>query len=165
MRIAICDDEPKELELLHSFLLRYDATLPYTLFSSAQDLLDASSTFFDIIFMDIEMRSPNGYDAAVSLMQNEARPLIIFVTKSSSYTILGYGVAFRYLKKPISYDAFSAVLKLALAEVVPQKLPITVSGETILLAIQDIYISRFTGMFSRYTPSAGSTPIAPLCPM
>ena len=30
--------------------------------------------------MDIEMRSPNGYDAAVSLMQNEARPLIIFVT-------------------------------------------------------------------------------------
>ena len=54
MRIAICDDEPKELELLHSFLLRYDATLPYTLFSSAQDLLDASSsTFFDIIFMDI----------------------------------------------------------------------------------------------------------------
>ena len=64
--------------------------------------------------MDIEMRSPNGYDAAVSLMQNEARPLIIFVTKSSSYTILGYGVSFRYLKKPISYDAFSAVLKLAL---------------------------------------------------
>ena len=121
MRIAICDDEPRELELLHSFLLRYDTTLPYTLFSSAQDLLDASSsTFFDIIFMDIEMRSPNGYDAAVSLMQNEARPLIIFVTKSSSYTILGYGVAFRYLKKPISYDAFSAVLKLTLEEVVPQ---------------------------------------------
>lgn len=146
MRIAICDDEPRELELLHSFLLRYDATLPYTLFSSAQDLLDASSsTFFDIIFMDIEMRSPNGYDAAVSLMQNETRPLIIFVTKSSSYTILGYGVAFRYLKKPISYDAFSAVLKLALEEVVPQKLPITANGETILLAIQDIYYFEIFG--------------------
>lgn len=114
MRIAICDDEPNEQRQLEAYIQAYNASLQYELFSSAQSLWDASKTYYyDIIFMDIEMESPNGYEVATWLMQYNEKPLIIFVTKSDDYTIRGYGVAFRYLKKPITYNDFCRVLELA----------------------------------------------------
>jgi DNA-binding LytR/AlgR family response regulator len=140
MRIAICDDEMKERTLLEEYIATFDPSLTYELFSSAAELQCTSKErFFDIIFMDIEMRQPNGYEVAAEMMTERDKPLIIFVTKSDDYTIRGYGIAFRYLKKPVEYAQFSQVLCLALDEVVPQKFPITTNGQTLVLSVREIY--------------------------
>ena len=62
MNIAICDDDLDDLNLVLSLLRQYNDTMPITAFSSAQELLAAfNQTFFDLIFLDIEMTAPNGF--------------------------------------------------------------------------------------------------------
>lgn len=140
MNIAVCDDDLDDLNLLLFLLRQYNDTLPITTFSSAQELLTASKqTFFDLIFLDIEMHAPNGFEVAQILMQNDDKPLIVFVTKSSEYTLRGYGIAFRYLTKPISYSAISRIMSLAIEQIAPQKITITSRGQTFLLSLRNIY--------------------------
>lgn len=138
MRIAVCDDERAEQEKIISHIRQYDSSLPVDCFSAAGELLSADC-FYDIIFMDIEMPSPNGYEVAKQLMAVEDKPLIIFVTNSGDYTIRGYGVAFRYLRKPVSYEYLAEVLDLALETVRPKKLTVTVGGRTVVLSLRDVY--------------------------
>lgn len=140
MKIAICDDEPSDLGILRSLVRQYDAKLDVSEFPSAKSLLEAyEQSFFDLVFLDIEMNEPNGFEIAQILMQRSDKPLIVFVSNSSEYTLRGYGIAFRYLKKPISYDSMSHVLGLAIEHIVPQKITITVKGQTMLLSVQEIY--------------------------
>ena len=125
MKVAICDDNFMDLRCLQDILWAYNASLMVTAYNSASELLRAfDSIFYDIVFMDIEMEKPNGYEAAEILMQRKEKPLIIFVTNSGEYTIRGYGVAFRYMPKPVSLDAVSMVMDLALEQIMPQKLEI-----------------------------------------
>ena len=139
MRIAICDDDKNDLSHIHSLVLEYDSTLGITLFHTAKELLEAYLTeFFDVVFLDIEMEDPNGYEAAQILMQQSERPLIIFVTNSNEYTIRGYGVAFRYLPKPISFNVLSTVLSDALALIVPQKITVECAGKRTFVSLNDI---------------------------
>lgn len=128
MKIAICDDDILDLQSLQSMIWDYDVSLDVTAFRSASALLRAFDTmFFDIIFMDIEMEHPNGYEVAEILMQKKDKPLIIFVTNSGEYTIRGYGIAFRYLPKPLSATAVSDVLKLAIESITPQKIELDIT--------------------------------------
>lgn len=140
MKIAVCDDEQRDLETICSFLRQYDYSLNITQFITAKELLNAfTSDFFDLVFLDIEMSAPNGFEVAKVLMSKTTKPLIIFVTNSSEYTVRGYGIAFRYLTKPVEYGAISNILKLAFEIIVPQKILITVGEKKTMLSIHDIY--------------------------
>ncbi len=66
------------------------------------------------------MDDTNGFDAAEELMSGSSQPLIVFVTKSTEYTIRGYDVAFHYLVKPLNEAKFHEVLKRALRLIIPQ---------------------------------------------
>lgn len=139
MRIAICDDETEARQLMIKYIAQFDSSLEVDSFASSSDLLlSAKRTNYDIVFMDIEMPNPNGFDTAVTLRSFASPPLVIFVTKSSSYTIQGYGIAFRYLPKPIFYHAFASVLTLALQEVSPAKISIQCHGTQHILSVRDI---------------------------
>lgn len=104
MKIAICDDETTECNRLYSYCKQYNQKFDVTLFFSASDLYNAFQTnFFDLILLDIEMQRPNGYEIAEKLMNSDPKPIIIFITKTLNYAVRGYGIAFKYLPKPISY--------------------------------------------------------------
>ena len=146
MKIAICDDDIMDLRYIQTLVSEYDSALDTTLFHTAKDLLAAFETkFFDVVFMDIEMEHPNGYEVAEILMQQEDKPLIIFVTNSSEYTIRGYGIAFRYLPKPLSQSAVSNVLSLALETIVPQKVEINLSTKKVYISAREIYYAEASG--------------------
>lgn len=139
MKIAICDDELTDCELLYSYCKQYNSKLDITLFFSASDLYDAfQKTFFDLIFLDIEMQRPNGYEIAEKLAASASKPIIIFITKTLNYAVRGYGIAFRYLPKPIKYDLFSKTLEEVSPYLVPQKIVIPYQNEEKVLAITDI---------------------------
>lgn len=143
MKIAICDDDIMDLQYLQTLIFEYDATLETILFQTAKELLAAFQTdFFDIVFMDIEMEHPNGYEAAEILMQKKDRPLIIFVTNSGEYTIRGYGVAFRYMPKPLSRDAVFHVLSLALETISPQKIEVDLLSKKVYISVRDVYYAE-----------------------
>lgn len=143
MKIAVCDDDLLDLQSLQAMIWEYDATLEVTTFRTALELLHAFKTvFYDVVFMDIEMEHPNGYEAAEILMQNNDKPLIVFVTNSGEYTIRGYGVAFRYLPKPLSSTTISTVLDLAIERVTPQKIELDSNDKKVYLSICDIYYAE-----------------------
>lgn len=139
VRIAICDDEEEQRGVLGKYAKQYNTKLEIELFSSAFDfLMRLNEKSFDIVFMDIEMPPPNGFEVAETVRKRENPPLIVFVTKSNTYTIQGYGIAFRYLPKPVSFEMFSTVLELAIKECEPEKIPFICDGVYHVLPINEI---------------------------
>jgi len=141
MKIAICEDEQRETEYMQQLLIKYNNMTEPDVFSSSVALLESSiDTFYDIILMDIEMPELSGFTAAEQLMSRKDKPLIIFTTKSSAYSVRGYDVAFHYLVKPISYEKLKAVLDRAIAQVMPQRILLPLkNGETYIKASDILY--------------------------
>lgn len=139
MKIAICDDEQLDLNRIHSYCNRYNDSIPVHLFSNGTHLLEAfQSSFFDLVFLDIEMAGPNGLTVGAELVKLTPKPIIVFTTQSLNYAVRGYGIALRYLPKPIDYDTFSGVMRLAIDKILPQKLSITQNGKQLIIPISDI---------------------------
>ncbi len=139
MKIAICDDNPDDLRQMATYCMQYDQDLAVYSFSSGKELLNAFlSTFYDLVFLDIEMDPPNGYDTALVLREKERKPEIIFTTQNLNYSIRGYGIAFRYLPKPISYKIFIGALQQALEIIVPPKITIPYQGTQKIVQISDV---------------------------
>ena len=146
MRIAVCDDEEKDLQQVADLLARYAPHFPVDRFISAEELLrSAETTFYSLIFLDIKMREPDGslrqpdgFVAAEKLMASEQKPLIIFVTKSTEHSVRGYDVAFHYLVKPLREEKFKQVLDKALAILKPQFFDYSSSDSILRIPVSDI---------------------------
>lgn len=139
MNIAICDDEKPDLERIAAYCRRYDESHALFAFASGDDLLAAfDETFFELVFLDIEMDGSDGLTIGARLMERERKPIIIFTTQSLNYAVRGYGIALRYLPKPIEYEIFAGVMKLVTDKLRPQKISVAASGEQYLLSVDDI---------------------------
>lgn len=145
MNIAICDDYTQDLRLLQDYCELYNCNFKIDTFSSAHKLYCACKTVtYDIILLDIEMDSPNGYDIAKKLKSDNYKALIIFTTNSLDYAIRGYGIAFRYLPKPISYNSFCDTIKSTEEIITPNYIEIIRNNQTNLVNIGDImYFESF----------------------
>lgn len=140
MKLAICDDDKKDLGVIKDYVHKFDDSLDYDEFHSADALLQAlKKTEYDMIFLDIEMEPISGFEAAQRIMEKTEKPLIVFVTNSSKYTIQGYEVAFRYLMKPVTYEQVEKVMRAALERIVPKKIMIDVNGKNFMISTRDIY--------------------------
>lgn len=139
MKIAVCDDDQRDLKLLESYCRQFDPEIPVAMFSSGEALLEAyRKDFYDLVFLDIELGRLNGLEAGKRLTGMSPKPIIVFTTHSSSYAVRGYGIAMRYLTKPIAYDTFSAVMKLALEQILPRKIIIISNGIQRIVPIGEI---------------------------
>lgn len=139
MKVAICDDDRSDLERIHNYCANFDTTMPVSLFSNGAALLDAfEDDFFDLVFLDIEMAAPNGLAVGAALIKRNPAPVIIFTTQSLNYAVRGYGIALRYLPKPIEYETFVGALRLAMRKIISQKITIYSNGEQIVIPINDI---------------------------
>lgn len=139
MKIAICDDEAADLGLIQRYCVEYDASLPVSLFASGEELIEAfKENFYDLVFLDIELGKLSGLEVGATLRGLPDKPIIIFTTHSLNYAVRGYGIAMRYLPKPISYETFSTVMREALDHITPSKISICVSGTQMFFSVDDI---------------------------
>ena len=142
MRIAICDDEEVQRELLKKYLALWSAdketskensmevsseiSLEVNTFSSGEEFIFAweDDRKYDLIILDIEMGRLSGMELAGRIrMQDEEVP-ILFVTGYDRYIAQGYEVAaLHYLLKPLNREKFFEVLdKLSRKEKKEEKL-------------------------------------------
>ena len=104
-KIAICDDEHIILDrievLLHEELEKLKIKHEINGYKSGEALLDAQNIHdFDVIFLDIELKTMNGVDIAKRLRNSGYDKLIVFITSFMDYSIVGYKVnAFRFILK------------------------------------------------------------------
>lgn len=118
LRIAVCDDQPQDLALIHQYLFKYQSIhTEYDFhiepFHSAEELLSAHSQNkeYDIYFLDILMPEKDGISLARQLREKFVSGLIIFLTASPEYSLEAFGVkAMQYLLKPVKEKDFFSVM-------------------------------------------------------
>lgn len=147
LRLGICDDETQDLAQVLEMVKQYDidCQLQITTFLHARDLLHTATTSgFDIAILDIEMEPPTGFDIAKEFISMPNPPIVIFATKSNAYALKGYGVAIRYLQKPIMREAFFEAMDAAIADATAHRLTFQIDTALVSVHLRDIqYIEAF----------------------
>ena len=153
LNIAICDDEQNQIEYITSLVLSWSAEKGHDCdihaFTSAEAFLFhyEDDKAYDILLLDVEMKSMTGIELAKRIRKDNNRAEIVFITSHFEFIGEGYEVdALHYLIKPISTDKLAQVLTKATEKlsVEPPSVIITCEGETIKLYEADIrYIESF----------------------
>ena len=128
LSIAICDDEKSICMYIEkrtkNYLAKADIDGKTAVFLDGSELLDACNkqpSQFDIIFLDIKMKTINGVECAKKLREAGVNSLIVFVTSSAEYVFSGYEAkAFRYIMKNDLENAFDRILSDCIAELKKQ---------------------------------------------
>ena len=94
------------------------------------------------------MEQPNGYVIGKQLVKTKEPPVIIFVTKSSAYTIKGYGIALRYLQKPLDQAALEEALDAAIQEATVHRLYFTSEDRDVALPLREILYIEMLGHYA-----------------
>lgn len=122
LKIAICDDEQKQIEYMKSTVAmwaeRNRHLVEISTFSSAEAFLFeySENKSYDILLLDVEMGKMNGVELAREIRRENHSIQLIFVTGYYEYFSDGFDVsALHYLIKPATNDKLYPVLDRAVA--------------------------------------------------
>ena len=99
MRIAICDDERVQQELLKNYIEEWTAEnaekVVLNCFQSAEQFLFSweEDKSYDLLVLDVEMGDMSGMELAKKLRSQKSEVPIVFVTGYEKYMALGYEVS------------------------------------------------------------------------
>ena len=117
MRIAVCEDEAAQRQLLGGYVQEWaeetQVRTDVAFFDSGESFLFASEDdkAYDLVMLDIEMGKLSGIDLAIKIRHEDQTLPILFVTGYEEYMEYGYDVAaLHYLVKPVKKDRLFAVL-------------------------------------------------------
>ena len=115
MRIAVCDDNPKELERIKGCFCRiqgYDLVCSYfDSTSTVMEILKTENSPYDLYILDIEMPGMNGLKLAKSIREKDSRALFVFLTSYTRYMKDVFDVVtFDFIEKPISDEKLLQIL-------------------------------------------------------
>lgn len=118
MRIAVCDDNPKELERIKGCFCRiqgYDLVCSYfDSTSTVMEILKTENSPYDLYILDIEMPGMNGLKLAKSIREKDIRALFVFLTSYTRYMKDVFDVVtFDFIEKPISDEKLLQILERA----------------------------------------------------
>lgn len=111
LKIAVCDDSPRDIAAVAEQLRRLEQELDIRMeiasFQSAESLLVAYPQHADLLILDVQMGEMSGIELAQTIRRQDKAVSIIFMSSYLQYAVEGYSVsAFRYLLKPISQTQF-----------------------------------------------------------
>lgn len=120
IRIAIVEDEEKEISVLKAGLTKFFSECggEYSVreFRNGLAFIESYRGDCDVVLMDIEMPLLDGYKTAQKLYERNSDVSIIFVTNMSDFAVKGYDVdAVGFMVKPVRYMALKMNLTKAVA--------------------------------------------------
>lgn len=116
MKIAICDDDQKNCQLVEEMITRYCREekiqdVRIRSFPNPLDLLEKYPRELDLLLLDIEMPGMDGIQVAREIRTFDQKVILIYMTNYAKYAIDGYSVqAYNYLLKPVTYEILSREL-------------------------------------------------------
>ena len=123
LRIAVCDDQPRELEIIGKYITEYLGT--YTLeaetkeFSHPDALLTTIEVEnFHLYILDIVMPMLNGLELGKEIRRLDREAQIIYATTEPQFALQAYAASpINYLVKPINKEQLFDTLTLAISKV------------------------------------------------
>lgn len=115
VKIAICDDDPNDMNILKAYIEDYvkQNPLAYTLktFESGEELLGSEYTP-NVLFLDIYMNKKNGIQIGREIRKRKDNIIIIYTTnlKEKMVEAVNQIHSFGFLIKPIDKDEFFRML-------------------------------------------------------
>jgi DNA-binding LytR/AlgR family response regulator len=152
MKIAVCDDETVQRELIVTCARQYfiEKKIPVNIqeYSSAEQLIfqyDLHSDI-DIVLLDIQMKGMDGITLAKYLRSKNEGLSIIFITAMTDYIYEGFQVnAINYLLKPFENEKLYTCLDKAVEECDKQEELLILRVDKELLKIKKNHILRVEG--------------------
>lgn len=117
LKIAVCDDDSKDRQLIVSFIKSAAPCCEIISYRSGEELLwdVESGVHFDILLLDIYMNGISGIETAKRVRVLIPDALLIFISSSDDFYRESYDLyAFNYLIKPVSGEKLMQVLTLAI---------------------------------------------------
>lgn len=118
IKIAVCEDCPKDAELLCEQISRYcceNGLPPYEVDIYADSFLFTRHYIpgsYDVIFMDIYLEHEDGMQMVRDLRKFDKECPIVFFTRSTDHAVEAFEVnAAHYLTKPLVYDKLVEALE------------------------------------------------------
>jgi len=161
--IALCDDEPKELEKTEKLLSDYGKNHPgpdfmIQRFENADELLvlvREEHYMPDLIFMDIYMPDsgqnayPLGMEAAKELRRMNYKGKLVFLTSSKEYALEAFDVeALQYMVKPVSENKLFSVLNSLFKDIEEERkkyILLKIEGRLVRVSLNDIVCCEAQG--------------------
>ncbi|MEA4961878.1 LytR/AlgR family response regulator transcription factor [Lutispora sp.] len=122
LRIAICDDQPRELEIINEYITEYldTNTLEAEMkeFSHPDKLLTAiDAKSFHIYILDIVMPMVSGLELGKEIRRLDREAQIIYATTEPQFALQAYAASpINYLIKPIEKQRLFDTLTLAISK-------------------------------------------------
>lgn len=120
IKIAICDDEPKFVGTIQTYLEKiishYHYEIDIQVYLSGRELVDdyQAASCYDLIFLDIEMDGMDGIQTAKKIRQIDYYVLIVYISSHEEYLKqLFEAEPFRFLQKPLKFEPFYQVFLAA----------------------------------------------------
>lgn len=122
LKIAICEDQPQELETIHTYIAEYlsaqMAEAEVRLFSHPDALLMAMETeSFHLYILDIVMPMVSGLELGKEIRHLDREAQIIYVTTEPQFALQAYAASpINYLIKPVDRQQLFDTLTLAVSK-------------------------------------------------
>lgn len=117
MKIAVCDDDQKDLREVAGMLraLEQESPLSFELesFTRGDALLrSAGETFYDLIILDIYLEDYNGVQLAGKIREVSPRSALAFISVSRNFAVEAFELgALHYMVKPIGMDQMRELME------------------------------------------------------
>lgn len=147
MNIAICDDEKKMAELFSTKVMAENSGSNISIFTSGVDLIKSNMSF-DVVFLDIEMETMDGFQVAKILNKNQPQCIFSFITTHAELAVDGYDYQpFRYILKTAPEPVIKRKIKETLNEYYRRNktLKIAYKGNYCTVKVSDIFYIEITG--------------------
>lgn len=116
MRIAVCDDDEREISHIGNLIAEYqksrEKSVEYRCFTNSTEFLcELRGGEYDLVLLDVLMPGAGGIQVAQEIRELDRNVRLIFVSASPEFAADSYSVgAYYYLLKPVDADSFFTLL-------------------------------------------------------
>lgn len=140
MRIAICDDDYRDIDHLRKYILSHPKGHEVVTFLSANVFMQQiySGEHFDLLFLDVQMPDSDGWETALELKRIKSKIFIAMVTVWGEYIYDCFDRVDWFTAKPVSKEKVFRILDSAQEKLFPVICKFLTEGMTIELSTSEI---------------------------